>query len=75
MWKTYTMGKAGLFTTIAITVAGIVDLYFVVFTGTGSSISNFMVNVGFNSPMVVFTIGFLCGHLFGAMKAITPAKS
>lgn len=71
MEKKYTMSTAGLFTTIIITVTGIVDLWFVLRTGTGTTISNFMVNVGFKSPMVVFAVAFLCGHLFGNMS---PAK-
>jgi hypothetical protein len=63
------MKPAHLFTTIAVITVGVVDLAFVCFSGTGSSVSNFMKNVGFNSPAIVFAIGFICGHLFGPMKA------
>lgn len=66
-WVTYTMSKAGLITTIGITTLMIIDLFFVLFGGTGSSISNFMINVGFKSPMVVFGMGYLMGHLTGYM--------
>lgn len=68
MNRKFTMTTAALFTTIAIITAGIVDLAFVVFGGTGSSISNFLINVGFESPMFVFMTGFVAGHLFGPMK-------
>lgn len=66
-WVTYTMSKAGLVTTICITTLMIIDLFFVLFGGTGSSVSNFMINVGFKSPMVVFGMGYLMGHLTGYM--------
>ena len=70
-WKTYTMPLAGLLVTIGIIIMGIIDLCFVLFTGSGSSISNFFVNVGFKSPPVVFAVAFVCGHLWGVM---TPKK-
>lgn len=63
------MKPAHLITTIVIITLGIVDLCFVTFSGTGSSVSNFMKNVGVNGPFTVFAIGFVCGHLFGPMKA------
>lgn len=65
------MDKAKLFTTIAVTVAGIVDLWFVTIKGTGTSISNFLVGVGFKDPVIVFAFGFLGGHLFGNMRLDT----
>lgn len=66
--KKMTMSKAGLVTTIGVITLGIVDLVFVLFTGSGSSVSNFMILAGFSAPMVVFCVGFICGHLFGAMR-------
>lgn len=66
-WVNYTMSKAGLITTIFFTAFMIIDLFFVLFTGTGTSVSNFLVNVGFKSPMVVFGMGYLMGHLTGYM--------
>ena len=65
MWKTYTMSKAGLVLTIGVTVMALIDLWFVLFTGTGSTISNFLVNTGYASPPLVFGAGWLCSHLFG----------
>ncbi len=67
------MTKARLITTILIITLGIVDLCLVVFGGTGSSVSNFLINLGFKSPVVVFTFGFVCGHLFGFMSPV-PEK-
>lgn len=67
----FTMKTTALVTTIAIIVLGIYDLLVVVFAnGQYNTISDFMANVGFNAPMVVFSIGFVCGHLFGYMKPI-----
>lgn len=63
-----TMPLAGLITTILIVVLGVVDLVFVLFTGTGSSVSNFLIQSGFKSPVLVFAFGFIAGHLFGYMK-------
>lgn len=63
-----TMSKAGLITTIGVITLGIVDLVFVLFTGTGSSVSNFMILAGFKAPMIVFCLGYVAGHLTGYMK-------
>lgn len=63
-----TMSTTGLVITIAIVALGIYDLVVVLFTGTGSSISDFMIRSGFKAPMIVFTVGFVCGHLFAYMK-------
>lgn len=62
------MSLAGLITTIGIITLGIVDLCFVLFTGTPSTVSDFLIRTGFKAPMVVFAFGFVCGHLFGYMK-------
>ena len=62
------MPLAGLITTIVVIMLGITDLVLVLLKGTGSSISNFLINVGFDSPVWVFASGFVCGHLFGGMK-------
>lgn len=69
--KIHTMTKAGLITTIIVITLGIVDLCFVLFSGTGSSVSAFLVSVGFKDPVVVFAFGFVAGHLFGNF---TPVK-
>lgn len=62
------MSLAGLITTIGIIILGITDLCFVLFTGTPSTVSDFLIRSGFKAPMVVFAFGFVAGHLFGYMK-------
>ncbi len=71
------MTITALIVTSTIIFLGIYDLVVVVIgmvTGksTSYSVSHFLVNIGFTSPMVVFTIGYICGHLTGYMK---PVKS
>ena len=68
MKERMTMSTTGLVVTIAIIALGIYDLVVVLFAGTGSSISDFMIHSGFKAPMIVFTVGFVCGHLFAYMK-------
>lgn len=63
-----TMSLTGLVVTIVIIGLGIFDLTMVLFKGTGSSVSDFMIRAGFHAPMLVFAVGFVCGHLFGYMK-------
>ena len=67
-----TMGIAGLVCTICIIVLGIVDLALVVYgylnnKSTQSTVSDFLIKIGLSRPMVVFTFGFVAGHLFGYM--------
>lgn len=69
------MSLPGLITTIGIITLGIVDLFFVLFKGTGSSVSDFLIRAGFHSPVMVFAFGFVCGHLFGAMKLLPDKAS
>lgn len=66
-WKTYTMSRAGLVTTITIIVLGIYDLIEVLVNGEGSSISNFLLNTFSVSPMVAYMLGFVSGHLIAPM--------
>lgn len=61
-----------LVVTIAVCAIGIFDLIFVLVKGSPSSISNYLVNLGFKDPVVVFTFGFICGHLFGYMRPVKP---
>lgn len=62
------MSTAGLVTTICVIILGIVDLCLVLFSGTGSSISSFLITAGFKDPVIVFAFGFVAGHLFGYMR-------
>jgi hypothetical protein len=47
---------------------GIYDLYAVASGGVASSISQFMKTSGADAPFVIFTIGYICGHIFGFMR-------
>lgn len=63
------MKPAALITTILVITIGLVDLGFVVFgDGTSTTVSQFLINIGFKAPLVVFMVGFVCGHVFGWMK-------
>lgn len=64
------MSTIGLIVTILIIVLGILDLVVVVWKGTGSSVSDFLIRAGLTSPMITFTFGFVCGHLFGRMTPV-----
>jgi len=65
------MKTTALVTTTLIIILGIYDLATIALSGdVSNTVSQFLVNVGFNAPMVVFTIGFVCGHLFGYMKPV-----
>jgi len=56
-----------LVTIILIITLGIYDLAVVVFSGTESSVSAFLIRSGFKSPMFVFMTGYVAGHLWGSM--------
>jgi len=65
------MRKTGLVLTTAIIFLGIYDLVAVLVNpDTSTSISAYLVNVGFNRPFVVFTLGYISGHLTGYLKPI-----
>jgi hypothetical protein len=67
-----TMRTTALVTTTLIITLGIYDLVVVVISpDTSLSVSQFLVNVGFNRPAFVFATGFVCGHLFGYMKPLS----
>lgn len=61
------MKPAALITTIMVITLGIVDLCFVTFGGVDSSVSQFLIHVGFHSPVFVFAVGFTLGHCWGFM--------
>jgi len=62
------MSLPGLITTIGIIILGVVDLFFVLFKGTGSSVSDFLIRAGFKAPVIVFALGYIAGHLTSYMK-------
>lgn len=73
MATSFKMSMTALVTTAVIIILGIYDLVCVV-RGLDSSVSAFLVNVGFKSPMVVFAFGFVAGHLFGYLRPIECDK-
>lgn len=66
-----TMKTTALVTTVLIITLGIYDLIAVTFYPDISfSVSRFLINSGFSSPMFVFATGFVAGHVFGYAKPI-----
>lgn len=66
------MGIAGLCVTVAVIALGVIDLALVIYgyvnqKTTESTISNFLIQLGFRSPFTVFVFGYVAGHLFGYM--------
>jgi hypothetical protein len=62
--KKLTMDTTGLVVYIGILTLAIYDLTVVLLKGTTSSVSQFLINTVFKSPLVSFTFGATCGHLF-----------
>jgi len=67
-----TMTKTAIVTTAGIIFLGIWDLVAVFFTegGESASVSRFLINVGFDAPMVVFAFGWVGGHVFGYARVV-----
>lgn len=61
------MKRTAKIVTTAVIALGIYDLYVVSTGGITSSISRFMQNSGIDAPVIVFAVGFICGHIFGYM--------
>ncbi len=53
--------------TACVIILGIDDLWAVSTGGVESSISRFMQDSGLRAPWIVFTVGFICGHIWGYM--------
>jgi hypothetical protein len=68
-----TFGTTPLVVTIGIIALGIYDLVVVLVSGTTSSVSDYLIRLGFASPLIVFAFGFVAGHLFSYMK-LEPAE-
>jgi hypothetical protein len=58
--------------TACIIILGIYDLFAVSFGGEITTISWYMQCSGFDAPFVVFTVGFIAGHIFGYLKPDCP---
>ncbi len=74
--KKYTMSPMALIFFILVIILGITDLGFVVFGGTGESLSSWVVArsvsekaVPYFPPMsfMIFACGAICGHFFWSM--------
>jgi hypothetical protein len=62
------MTRTALIVTMGFIVLGIYDLIIVATNGVDQSISRFLQDTAFGSPLITFTFGFVCGHIFGYMK-------
>lgn len=70
------METTALVVTIGIIGLGIYDLVVVVLSkGVGTSVSRFLQRTAFKSPVVAFTFGFVCGHIFGYLAPECPSES
>jgi hypothetical protein len=66
-----TMTTTALVTTIVVLGLGIYDLIAVTVGGdTSLSVSRFLINIGFDSPMFVFATGWVGGHVFGFARPV-----
>lgn len=65
----YTMTAVGLVLVIGLIGYALYDLVLVVFFGKSSTISQFMIALGFQAPFIVLTFGYVGGHLFSSMYA------
>ncbi len=64
------MSTTALVTTTLIIILGIYDLVCVTLGNTSISVSAFLIGAGARAPMIVFTMGYIMGHLTGYMKPI-----
>lgn len=62
------MKLTALFCTTITIILGVYDAYMVTFYGVEASISKYLQNTAIDSPAFSFSIGFICGHVFGYMK-------
>lgn len=64
------MRTTALFCTTITIILGAYDAYVVTFYGVDASISRYLQNTAIDSPVFAFSIGFICGHVFGYMKPV-----
>jgi hypothetical protein len=60
--------RTALIVTTCVIILGIYDLVIVATNGVDQSISRFLQDTAFGSPLITFVFGFVCGHIFGYMK-------
>lgn len=66
--KKFEMNTTALVIFVALIILGMYDLYCVVFNGVASSISSFIVNLPFYSPIAYGVICIVAGHLLFPMR-------
>ena len=66
------METTALVVTAGIIALGIYDLVVVVRGGVGTSVSRFLQRTALKSPLIAFTFGYVCGHLWGYMAPECP---
>ena len=66
--------RTAMIVTACVIILGIYDLIAVATGGVVSSISRFLQDAGFRAPALVFSIGFICGHIFGYMPPKSSGK-
>jgi hypothetical protein len=64
------MTTAAMVVTVIVITLAVADAAWVYFTGVGGSVSQWMVYLGFHSPMFVFGTGFVCGHFWGWLSPV-----
>lgn len=68
------MTRTAMVVTCGVVALGIYDLAVVASGGVELSVSRFMQSAGLQAPMIVFSIGFICGHIFGYMPPRDKSK-
>jgi TRAP-type uncharacterized transport system fused permease subunit len=68
------MSRTAILVTGAVITLGIYDLAIVATNGIDQSISRFLQDTAFGSPLITFVFGFVCGHIFGYMKPSIAAS-
>ena len=66
----YEMSWPGLVVFVALIILGLYDLGLVVFRGTGSTISAFMVDAGIKSPLWLCVMSVVLGHFIFGMYPV-----
>lgn len=64
------MSATGIVVTALIIFLGCWDLIMVLRKGVSSSVSRFLQNAGFRSPVIIFAFAYIVFHLFGQMEPV-----
>jgi len=62
------VGQLSSFFTPTCIIIGLYDLWMASYYGVDHTISRYLQVASFDTPTVPFTIGYICGHIFGYMK-------